>query len=685
MSARKTSMPPEIQHYVALDLGSESMAAYYESSRADEGEMISLQAHAAELLGHDSPDLLTDKGQESPRLRTRIGLEDGRQPHPLPLSHAMLDFLDPENRRLDGYYESLFSYFYLPDQEFGRAIMPNPKIPFQEGGAKVVPRVEATGSSKPVRHSPEQLLQHLTVQVLRNLVLRSPQLRHIDPKEIHLVLTVPNVYSLVHVKNLVDFIKANAGVGDVSFLYESDAVSYLLLDAPRDDGPEDFEAFKRRIRGRKNQQALRIATIDIGRGTTDLSLIEIQTPQRTSTTADRSAPATGSDQRQHFVFARTGKSDGGNRLSYIFASYYEEVVRQTFASHKRIPPFSFLEVRGSVGAIQAFALAALEDLIEEVKFNMTREFHLRLSEARQLELVDAIIHQLMHGLDPSWNGNGNPADRGLRELFVGLRRNLVLPGKLPRNLRGWLLSVRRSAKEQGGVDEERLVALRNEIESYVRSNVVQLIDELAGMAEKRERLSKRTEALDKANTFVLVAGQASQFAPVAHAIREHLAKVYDLPAENIHFLRSSDAKEACCRGAVHFLRSEVNLANQEELHGIYGFLNAAALGEKDTFEPADMSLIRSGGVCTVTFDVRSQYWLIFSPRVEIEPNRPPKLHDGTTAVISSFRGSQFKVRYDPDRLALFVNDEEVRLATYGNIKESIYPKIWPEVLRPAKS
>lgn len=87
----------------------------------------------------------------------------------------------------------------------------------------------------------------------------------------------------------------------------------------------------------------------------------------------------------------------------------------------------------------------------------------------------------------------------------------------------------------------------------------------------------------------------------------------------------------------------------------------------------------------VTFKARSEFWLIFSPRVEVGPDRLPKLHDGTTAVIRSFAGSQFKVRYDPDRLALYVNGEEVRvLATFGNINESIYPKIWPEVLRPVK-
>jgi hypothetical protein len=678
-------MPPEIQYYVALDLGSESIAAYYESRRTNAEGMIRLQVHAAELLGHDSPDLLPENGKPSPRLRTRIGLEDGRQPHPLPISHALLDFLDSEGRRLDGYDESLFSYFYLPDQEFSRTILPNPKIPFQEGGAGVIPQVAAMGSSEPVQHPPEQLLAHLTVQVLRNLVLRSPELRRVDPKEIHLVLTVPNVYSLVHVKDLVDFIKANSGVGGVSFLYESDAVSYLLLDAPRGGGLEDLETFKQRLRGRKNQQALRIATIDVGRGTTDLSLVEIQEPLRSSKAADGAA-YTGSDQRQHFVFARTGKSDGGNRLSYIFAEYYEEVVRQVFASQKGTPPFSFLKVKGTVGALQAFALAALEDLIEEIKIHMTQDYRLTLSQTKQLELVEAVVQRLMHSLDPSWDSTGNPSDPKLSELYTELRRNLILPAELPRNLRGWFSSIRRSAKRQAGgsAREERLVRLREDLESYVHRNVVHLIDELADMAKKREGLGKRKETLDKDNTFVVVAGQASQFEPVANAIREHLAKEYDLPKENIHSLRNANAKEACCRGAVHFLRAKVNLANPEELHGVYGFLNAAPTNEEDTFKPADMSLIRSGGECTVTFNAFSEFWLIFSPRVEVGPGRLPQLHDGTTAMIRSFEGSRFRIRYDPDRLALYVNDEEVRvLATFGNINESIYPKIWPEVLRPS--
>jgi hypothetical protein len=494
---------------------------------------------------------------------------------------------------------------------------------------------------------------------------------------------VPNVYSLVHVKNLIDFIKANAGIGEVSFLYESDAVAYLLLDAPRVGGDKAFEAFKLRLRARKDQQTLRIATIDIGRGTTDLSLVEIKKPAQSAMDADGEAPKE-KNRRQHFVFARTGKSDGGNRLSYILAEYYEEVVRQVFTLHQKEPPFSFLEVKASVGTLQAFALAALERLIESVKRHFTKDLRLTLSGPKQMEFIDPIVDLLLRGLDVSW-GSGNPVAPGLPELHAELKRDLVLPAKLPRSMHSWFFSIPWVKRAQGSRHsrQERLLRFAQALESYVDSNVVQLIDELADMAKRRERLSSRKDTLDKAQTFVVVAGQASQFAPIEYAIRQHLGKKYDLPKENVHFLQNSDAKEACCRGAVHFLRSKASLMNAEELHGVYGFLNTTPSGKDDIFQAAEMSLIRSGGECTVAFQEHSEFWLIFSPRVEVGQDRSPQLHDGTTAVIRSFEGSRFKVRYDPDRLALYVNDEEIReLATYGNVDESIYPKIWPEVLRP---
>jgi hypothetical protein len=672
----------EIKYYLALDLGSESMAAYYEDRRTGVGGMVSLQEYGDKLLAADSPpELLLDGGKPSPRLRTRIGLEDGRQPADLPSDHAILDFVDEAGNRLSGYEETLFSYFYLPDQEFSRTILPNPKIPFQEGGAGIIPEVETSGHGK-TRHSPESLLAHLTVQVVRNLVLRSPELRKVLPEEIHLVLTVPNVYSLVHVKGLMDFVRQHVTVGRLDYLYESDAVAYLFIEAPKGGNSSAVEEFKKNILNRGRQDLLRIATIDVGRGTTDLSLVQI------------TAPAMSAGQRQHFVLARTGKSDGGSRLSYLLAEFYNDIVRRIFAEHQIDLPFDFLKSRGSVGFSQAPALQALETLIESIKRNLQHNYRLSLPREAQLSLIDSVVNRLLAGVDPLWGTEEDPAVQGLPELRESLRQALLLPKKLRRSYRSWFISIGFVQTclrfFQGGgalAYQSRLMKLADALEEYVDRNVVQLIDQLKDMARSREGSSHTTpsprKVFERQCTFVVIAGQGSQFAPIAKAIREYFANE-GLPIENLHFLRGADAKEACCRGAVQFIRAKVSLMNEEELHGVYGFLNAAPLGKGDAFRQADMSQIRSGGECTVTFPASSEFYLIFSPRFELGNGRPPQMHDGTTAIIRSFDGANFTLRYNPENLSLSVNGDAVRvLPTFGSINESIYPKIWPEVLQPA--
>ena len=48
--------------------------------------------------------------------------------------------------------------------------MPNPKIPFQYGSQKIIPEVKDTAGRR-VQHEPEQLLQHITLQIVSNFVL----------------------------------------------------------------------------------------------------------------------------------------------------------------------------------------------------------------------------------------------------------------------------------------------------------------------------------------------------------------------------------------------------------------------------------------------------------------------------------------------------------------------------------
>ncbi len=677
-------MKNEMKYYVALDLGSDSMAAYFEQKDMAKGEMVDLQAYGRQLLGR-APELILESGTPSPRLRTRIALEHNRQPADLSTEHAKLDFVDGTGSRLPGYDQSLLSYFYSSDEALGRSLIPNPKIPFQQGARRTIPQVDTTCGSGKVQHTPAKLLKHLIVQVLRNFVLRSPQLRDVAPPEIHLILTMPNVYSLVHVDELCRFVRKHVDVGEVDYVYESDAVAYIFIDAPKGTGTKAMEDFKELMIKRPRQDVLRIATLDIGRGTTDLSMVQIEDP-----------PAGGNNKR-HFVLARTGKTDGGNRLSYIFAQYYEDVISGVLAGHGRKPPFSLLYGEATLGSVQALALADLERLIEEIKCNIGEKYRLTITREEQQQWIEPLVARILKELDPGWREG--VVDPGLEGLHVELLEALVLPEQLRRATLSWLVSMEgikktlSNTRSGGDVSTEhlrRVARLEREIEDYVTDNVVRLVERLREMVEIKEKRMDPgghqpcgKKIFDRECTFVMIAGQASQFGPIRAKVRDRFGR-YKMPAKNLHFLNRVEAKEACCRGAVHYHRARVQRANPNELHGSYGFLNAAPTSEADRFKAADMQKLANGGADTVSFMAETQAWLVYSSRPPIPEGEPPKLEDGATAVIRDFEGDRFRIMYDPERLRFEINDERVdALKTYGNADESVYPKIWPEVVMPA--
>src|ERR1051326_1611934 len=181
-------MTMKIKYYISLDLGSESTAAYYENVETGEGDMIDLQAYAKDLLGDFPPDLYEDDDQKpSPRLRTLFYLEDNKQPDRLPDLHAELDFIGPDGKKL-AYEDSLFKYFLRVNQDLASVkVMPNPKIPFQEGASKIIPSVKSS-TGEDVQYEPLQLIQHMTTQIVRNFVLKSKPLKMSTPDEVCLIL-----------------------------------------------------------------------------------------------------------------------------------------------------------------------------------------------------------------------------------------------------------------------------------------------------------------------------------------------------------------------------------------------------------------------------------------------------------------------------------------------------------------
>lgn len=686
----KIPVPPP-EYFVALDLGSESMAAYYEGP--NKREMIKLQEYAEKLL-EVKPYLLTDsKKKPLPWLRTRISLEKMNLSRSLSESHVILDFIDKNGDQIkftdgDGnemvpYKKSLFRYFHEKVEETAPLIdnpIPNPKILFQKGAKDVIPAERLENGEYPI--SPEELIQYLTTQVVRNFILKSSALKNVRPEQIQLTLTVPNVYSLNHVESLKRFVEEHADGVKVEALYESEAVAYFALGAPMSHDHPNFKKFKDKIgRTYRKRKELRIVTIDIGRGTTDLSLIQIKS--RKSKEKESRA--------SHFVLARVGKSDGGNRLSYELAKYYDKQLNRAFEDSLHMSsPFDFLTKAVRAAKQQSLAIRVLENLIEKVKRSISEDYDISLTKEEQEESINEISYWLCNAINPSLEKDQwkkGEVSNDFMTLHKNLRRALVLPKNFPLN---------RS-------ENVELFELRQNIEKYVKENVIDLIRQLESMALDREnkihyksRGPFRKKVFSADCTFVLVAGQASHFKPIQKAIRSELRrlKLY----ENFYFLLGDDAKQACCKGAVLFQKSNHKPRNLKELHGTYGFL-PETIKPDFPYKPVDMSELRFGGESVVDFDEPGTYWFIYSLRPfqelrEFKEEKTPKFYDGFTALIKPFHQQKnFRVKYDPTQARIIINDNDspidsLATSTYGdfngindNDDETIYPKVWPERLK----
>ena len=725
-------------YYISLDLGSESTAAYFEKRHARRGKLINLQAYAFALLEGKNPNYLKDaSGGNSRRLRTRFGLRDFAQPEILGNDHALLDFVDKRGnvlyinqnnvRRLN-YSSAIFEYFLEQDSAFSLTgkNMPNPKIPFQMGGADVIPRLavkEQPGQTQDLetQHGPGVLIQHMIVQMLRNFVLRSPELRSIkeeDLKDVHLTLTVPNVYSLTHVEaikqsveDLMDFEE-----GAVAVLYESDALAYFFLRPPEVTDSADFQAISRKMTS--VQDNCHIITFDVGRGTTDLSLIQIDsihTPE-------------GKEPR-HRAVARTGCSDGGNKLNYIFAKYFYNQMRINqkliFSNYANVNiPFDFLNTinpEGLMESEQAQAIGALEQLIEEVKRSMTTSYEVLLPQSQQATYIKTIIDFLFRAIGKEWEKDNKEAAK-LREV---LQEAFLLPVKPPSTSIMGTFTKRRSKKPETDplkqlaleLKKETLQTLTLKMQGYVE-DIVGLFEELEDIAkamqdEEKQALHSKAKArpatsaaapaaanpkgrqdsirgdiYDPERTFVLIGGQASQFKPLREALERECRHLGF--QDRYCFLKNDEAKEACSRGAILFRASRHLFVNPKELHGFYGFIRRAGIG--GIFHPVPMASIRQGGAVTIQVDFKGDYFFVYSTRPDLA-EKEMTLGDSSMAIIGTFParrrkahetpGHYFDIRYDMSDLALFINGERIHeIGSFGAQESSIFPKIWPELLQP---
>ncbi|MCX6579778.1 MAG: Hsp70 family protein [Candidatus Aminicenantes bacterium] len=684
------------RNYISLDLGSETMAAFCQLYGKPERKRINLQEFAPILVDFDGQDIdyllieRNGKKEKSKRLRTLIALMDQRQPEDIPDSHALLDFVDEKGNLVvtDGeaeYKKSLFEYFYKKEQAYSRVVLPNPKIPFQEGAGEIIPIIETT-YKKYIRYSPEKLFQHLITQIIRNFVLKSSEYRNRkikdeDGQDIddHLILTIPNVFSLTHAENIKDYVIKITGIKNVDIIYESDAVAYYVMDAI--DEETQFNNFRTSLKKNlKNnpKRDFQILTFDIGHGTTDLSLIEINEPKGQGK----------ADRRTFYVKARAGKSHGGSRLNYIFAEYYNRCLREVLSQPKfksLDPRFDFLHARAQVGvklSTQGPIIEALENLIVAVKKNMNENYTINLSFEKQAEYIDKLVDKWLDAIDTNWKEK--PETEKEKMLYNNFRnelKNIFFIGEFPGCF-----------KILFGFHSQRLIELKSKIETYVKENVEELLMNLGDIAVAREiktfprkkSLTVLSKMIREIPTAVVIAGQASQFKPIQEAIRKSFTVMNFLPAHLI-FLKDETAKEACSRGAIIYKDAGHLWANREELHGTYGFMCTIHALDYE-FKTLDMKALNEGEDVVINFAYLSSYWFFYSPRAShtFTQENPPRFFDGSTALISCFPDTkEFRVKYLKDQRLICINDKhKFKIASYGKITESIYPKVWPAVLKP---
>lgn len=237
----------------------------------------------------------------------------------------------------------------------------------------------------------------------------------------------------------------------------------------------------------------------------------------------------------------------------------------------------------------------------------------------------------------------------------------------------------------------KLTALIRKIELYVKENVEDLLMNLGDNAAARESASsigeKSRQILGKMimekPTIVVVAGQASQFKPIQEAIRCSFSKL-NLPSNNLIFLKNEEAKEACSRGAIIYKNAGHLWANRKYLHGTYGFICSIRAPDYE-FKVLDMKALNDGADVVLTFNYKSNYWFFYSSRAPhtFTQENPPKFFDGSTAPINSFADTQeFRVKYLKDECLISINDiHKFKIASYGAISQSIFPKVWPVVLK----
>jgi hypothetical protein len=335
-----------------LDLGSDSTVAYVAIPGQSKIQRIDLQYFLRALAVE--PDLLRESnGQRSHRLKSRYAVNAQFQsgeplqsahhpiygyPEVLPSGHPRLPLLD-----FDRYLREepgggtlvniatepgrcLFKFIDDRSNPFAfKDLLPNAKLIFQSGvGLDKHFEMRYAGTIQRLKVHPVELIKNQVCLILENFVRPHPLLRNEENRppawsECAVVLTVPNTYSPFHRDMLEQAVSLSLGC-EVTTITESDAIVFYYIAKVQPDLGMPAEELQRM------EQAY--LTIDIGKGTTDLTLMSVtyREANESEKVARNLDPEKKRVLRHVWVAERTGRASGGAKMTYILARFFEKLI-----------------------------------------------------------------------------------------------------------------------------------------------------------------------------------------------------------------------------------------------------------------------------------------------------------------------------------------------------------------------
>ena len=337
---------------ISLDLGSDSTVAFVGVPGQTEYKQIELQFFLRALAA--IPDLLRDRyDRPSHRLKSRYAVNTLFQTsepiqsreHPqygylevLPKTHSITPLIEFEpyirearssGSKTDLSKNSSKCFFKFIDDTSApfpsNSLLPNAKLIFQSGvGLEKHYEVTSEGRSDWIKLHPVEVIKNQVCLILENFIRPHPDLRDELSRmpswnDCVVVLTVPNTYSPFHREVLADAVKQTLGC-EVETITESDAVVFYYIAKVQPDtglSGKDMQGMEQKY-----------LTIDIGKGTTDLTLMAVTHKDAGSTEKESRGllPTSSAIMKHVYVDARTGRASGGAKMTFILAKFFERLI-----------------------------------------------------------------------------------------------------------------------------------------------------------------------------------------------------------------------------------------------------------------------------------------------------------------------------------------------------------------------